>query len=133
MIKTFVLKIDWRKSIASLHRLTQYMQCANLRRTLGTLLKFYEFYKLAEKTKKVVYKKSTKLTVCDVHISLFCYCAAIGGTAIAPVCGWGTTVLQFSHFCSISRITRSLSSLSMLCLNRIFQSFQSLYEFLLRI
>ena len=31
----FVLKIVWRKSIASLHRLTQAVQRANLRRTAG--------------------------------------------------------------------------------------------------
>jgi hypothetical protein len=31
----FVLKIVWRKSIASLHRLTQDVQRANLRRTAG--------------------------------------------------------------------------------------------------
>ena len=31
----FVLKIVWKKSIASLHRLTQAMQRANLRRTAG--------------------------------------------------------------------------------------------------
>ena len=31
----FVLKIVWKKSIASLHRLTQAVQCANLRRTAG--------------------------------------------------------------------------------------------------
>ena len=31
----FVLKIVWRKSIASLHRLTQDVQLANLRRTAG--------------------------------------------------------------------------------------------------
>jgi hypothetical protein len=33
--KMFVLKIVWRKSIASLHRLTQDVQRANLRRTAG--------------------------------------------------------------------------------------------------
>ena len=33
--KIFVLKIVWRKSIASLHRLTQAVQLANLRRTAG--------------------------------------------------------------------------------------------------
>ena len=33
--KMFVLKIVWRKSIASLHRLTQDVQCANLRSTAG--------------------------------------------------------------------------------------------------
>ena len=33
--KIFVLKIVWRKSIASLHRLTQAVQQANLRRTAG--------------------------------------------------------------------------------------------------
>ena len=31
----FVSKIVWRKSIASLHRLTQAVQRANLRRTAG--------------------------------------------------------------------------------------------------
>ena len=31
----FVLKIFWKKSIASLHRLTQAMQRANLRLTAG--------------------------------------------------------------------------------------------------
>ena len=31
----FVLKIVWKKSIASLHRLTQDVQLANLRRTAG--------------------------------------------------------------------------------------------------
>ena len=31
----FVSKIVWKKSIASLHRLTQAVQCANLRRTAG--------------------------------------------------------------------------------------------------
>ena len=31
----FVLKIVWKKSIASLHRLTQAVQRANLRRTAG--------------------------------------------------------------------------------------------------
>ena len=31
----FVLKIVCRKSIALLHRLTQAVQCANLRRTAG--------------------------------------------------------------------------------------------------
>ena len=31
----FVLKIVWRESIASLHRLTQVMQRANLRRMAG--------------------------------------------------------------------------------------------------
>ena len=31
----FVLKIVWRKSIVSLHRLTQAVQHANLRRTAG--------------------------------------------------------------------------------------------------
>ena len=31
----FVLKIIWKKSIASLHRLTQAVQRANLRRTAG--------------------------------------------------------------------------------------------------
>ena len=31
----FVLKIVWMKSIASLHRLTQAVQRANLRRTAG--------------------------------------------------------------------------------------------------
>ena len=31
----FVLKIVWKKSIASLHRLTQAVQHANLRRTAG--------------------------------------------------------------------------------------------------
>ena len=30
-----ILKIVWRKSIASLHRLTQAVQSANLRRTAG--------------------------------------------------------------------------------------------------
>ena len=33
--KIFVLKIVWRKSIASLHCLTQAVQSANLRRTAG--------------------------------------------------------------------------------------------------
>ena len=33
--KIFVLKIVWKKSIASLHRLTQAVQRANLRRTAG--------------------------------------------------------------------------------------------------
>ena len=33
--KIFVLKIVWRKSIASLHRLTQAVQRANQRRTAG--------------------------------------------------------------------------------------------------
>ena len=33
--KMFVLKIVWRKSIASLHRLSQDVQHANLRRTAG--------------------------------------------------------------------------------------------------
>jgi hypothetical protein len=33
--KMFVLKIVWRKSIASLHRLTQDVQLADLRRTAG--------------------------------------------------------------------------------------------------
>ena len=33
--KIFVLKIVWRKSIALLHRLTQAVQRANLRRTAG--------------------------------------------------------------------------------------------------
>jgi len=33
--KVFVLKIVWRKSIASLHRLTQAVQRTNLRRTVG--------------------------------------------------------------------------------------------------
>ena len=33
----FVMKIVWRKSIASLHRLTQAVQRANLRRTAGDL------------------------------------------------------------------------------------------------
>ena len=33
--KIFVLKIVWRKSIASLHRLTQAVHRANLRRTAG--------------------------------------------------------------------------------------------------
>ena len=33
--KIFVLKIVWRKSIPSLHRLTQAVQRANLRRTAG--------------------------------------------------------------------------------------------------
>ena len=33
--KMFVLKIVWRKSIASLHHLTQDVQLANLRRTAG--------------------------------------------------------------------------------------------------
>ena len=33
--KIFVLKIVWRKSIASLHGLTQSVQRANLRRTAG--------------------------------------------------------------------------------------------------
>ena len=33
--KIFILKIVWRKSIASLHRLTQAVQPANLRRTAG--------------------------------------------------------------------------------------------------
>ena len=33
--KIFVLKIVWRRSIASLHRLTQAVQRANLRRTAG--------------------------------------------------------------------------------------------------
>ena len=36
----FVLKKVSKQSIASLHRLTQDMQRANLRRTSGTLLKF---------------------------------------------------------------------------------------------
>ena len=31
----FVLKIVWKKSIASLHRLTQAVQRANLKRTAG--------------------------------------------------------------------------------------------------
>ena len=31
----FVFKIVWKKSIASLHRLTQAVQRANLRRTAG--------------------------------------------------------------------------------------------------
>ena len=31
----FVLKIVWKKSIASLHRLTQAVQRVNLRRTAG--------------------------------------------------------------------------------------------------
>ena len=31
----FVLKLVWKKSIASLHRLTQAVQRANLRRTAG--------------------------------------------------------------------------------------------------
>ena len=35
--KMFVLKIVWRKSKASLHRLTQAVQRANLRRTAGDL------------------------------------------------------------------------------------------------
>ena len=35
--KVFVFKIVWRKSIASLHRLTQAVQRANLRRTAGDL------------------------------------------------------------------------------------------------
>ena len=35
--KIFVFKIVWRKSIASLHRLTQATQHANLRRTAGDL------------------------------------------------------------------------------------------------
>ena len=33
--KIFILKIVWRKSIASLHRLTQAVQQANQRRTAG--------------------------------------------------------------------------------------------------
>ena len=42
----FVLKIVWKKSIASLHRLTQVVQRANLRRTAGdpTWVKFYILY-----------------------------------------------------------------------------------------
>ena len=35
--KIFVLKIVWRRSIASLHRLTQAVQRANLKRTAGDL------------------------------------------------------------------------------------------------
>ena len=35
--KIFVLKIVWRKSIAWLHRLTQAVQRANLKRTAGDL------------------------------------------------------------------------------------------------
>ena len=45
--KIFVLKIVWRKSIASLHRLTQAVQRANLRRTAGdptwVYVHFYTF------------------------------------------------------------------------------------------
>ena len=39
--KILVLKIVWRKSIASLHRLTQAEQRANLRRTAGDLTWVY--------------------------------------------------------------------------------------------
>ena len=37
----FVLKIVWKKSIASLHRLTQAVQRANLRRTAGDPTSIY--------------------------------------------------------------------------------------------
>ena len=65
----FVLKIVWKKSIASLHFLTQAVQRANLRRTAGDptwvfdILRFYRkkcFWALnfqktgKEKTKKIV-------------------------------------------------------------------------------
>ena len=45
----FVLKIVWKKSIASLHRLTQAVQRANLRRTAGDptwviLREFLDFF-----------------------------------------------------------------------------------------
>ena len=42
----FVFKIVWKKSIASLHRLTQAVQRANLRRTAGdpTSIMYPEWY-----------------------------------------------------------------------------------------
>ena len=42
--KIFVLKIVWRKSIASLHHLTPSVQRANLRRTAGDLTWVESYY-----------------------------------------------------------------------------------------
>ena len=59
--KIFVLKIVWRKSIALLHRLTQAVQRANLRRTAGdpTWVNYnYDsiiHFKLVHDRKKIVY------------------------------------------------------------------------------
>ena len=60
----FVLKIVWKKSIASLHRLTQAVQRANLRRTAGdptwvrkwsiSFLIYMELYALIHDSKFVV-------------------------------------------------------------------------------
>ena len=44
----FVLKIVWKKSIASLHRLTQAIQRANLRRTGGPYLSIWSIFFIAE-------------------------------------------------------------------------------------
>ena len=54
--KIFVLKIVWRKSIASLHRLTQAVQRANLRRTAGDptwVIVLIQGKKVSSKTTKV--------------------------------------------------------------------------------
>ena len=51
----FVLKIVWKKSIALLHRLTQAVQRANLRRTAGdptwVYLMFEDVYDWTERKK----------------------------------------------------------------------------------
>ena len=61
--KIFVLKIVWRRSIASLHRLTQAVQRANLKRTAGDLtwvwniieeIVFFSFIKREATTPEIV-------------------------------------------------------------------------------
>ena len=50
--KIFVLKIVWRKSIASLHRLTQAVQRANLKRTAGDPTWVFNLINLESKTNR---------------------------------------------------------------------------------
>ena len=52
--KIFVLKIVWMKSLASLHRLTQAVQRANLRRTAGDTTWVYpNFVKISSEYSKI--------------------------------------------------------------------------------
>ena len=53
----FVLKIVWKKSIASLHRLTQVMQLANLRRTAGDPTWVFAVFSIWIKATQNSYKK----------------------------------------------------------------------------
>ena len=68
----FVLKIVWKKSIASLHRLTQAVQCANLRRTAGDPT--WVFLNLLGAKKVKFQLKSSQLSMRANKCSSNCLC-----------------------------------------------------------